>query len=166
MLEQLQTSAQSEVVKLKLDNSRLRAELEALRENVSIETVSLQTALDSEKKKAALKVKFAAFFNKILFIYKKFNQVEEILSSERVHRQLQSTLEDTVRELTNEKKELGSQLQDSAIQSQTLATELQASYFKPQLSTSQNSSLSFSGVQAADYGVVGQSVAPGIGAAR
>jgi hypothetical protein len=50
-----------------------------------------------------------------------------MLSSERVHRQLQSTLEDTVRELTNEKKELGSQLQDSAIQSQTLATELQAS---------------------------------------
>jgi hypothetical protein len=56
LLEQLQTSAQSEVVKLKLDNSRLRAELDALRENSSLETVSLQTALDNEKKKSALKV--------------------------------------------------------------------------------------------------------------
>ncbi|XP_059468670.1 girdin [Neocloeon triangulifer] len=108
LLDQLQTSAQSEVVKLKMENSRMRAELDSLKENLSLETASLQTALDNEKKKSALKV-------------------EELLSSERVHRQLQSTLEDTVRELTNEKKELGSQLQDSAIQSQKLATELQES---------------------------------------
>ncbi|CAB3379887.1 Hypothetical predicted protein [Cloeon dipterum] len=106
LLEQLQTSAQSEVVKLKMENSRLRAELESMKENLSLETASLQTALDNEKKKSAYKV-------------------EEILSSERVHRQLQSTLEETVRELTNEKKELSAQLQDSAIQSQKLATELQ-----------------------------------------
>jgi len=58
LLEQLQTSAQSEVVKLKMENSRLRAELEALRENLSLETASLQTALDNEKKKSALKVLF------------------------------------------------------------------------------------------------------------
>jgi hypothetical protein len=58
LLEQLQTSAQSEVVKLKLDNSRLRAEVDALRENLSLETVSLQTALDNEKKKSSLKVNF------------------------------------------------------------------------------------------------------------
>jgi hypothetical protein len=35
----------------------LRAELEALRENLSLETASLQTALDNEKKKSALKVR-------------------------------------------------------------------------------------------------------------
>lgn len=57
--------------------------------------------------------------------------MEEILSSERVHRQLQATLEDTVRELTQEKKELGAQLQDSAINSQMLATQLQVRHCCP-----------------------------------
>lgn len=57
LLDQLSSSAQSEVVRLNLENSRLRAELEGLRENLSLEKASLETALDNEKKKSALKVR-------------------------------------------------------------------------------------------------------------
>ncbi|KAF4522114.1 hypothetical protein B566_EDAN012740 [Ephemera danica] len=56
LLDQLASSAQSDVVRLNLENSRLRAELDNLKENLSLEKVSLETALENEKKKSVLKI--------------------------------------------------------------------------------------------------------------